>query len=191
MITEPKIKVVLFDFFGVLSTPAYKQAIDHYFPDAERREWMRKLDPLDLGELSEEDLIREIAQAAGVGEQEVRNFAFEAPALNAPLIEFIAKYLKPVMRVGIFTNIQRPILERIMGKTLDLFDIQLVSSDLKLLKPSKEIFEVAIKRCGVSSNEILFIDDLELNVAAAHESGMQSFKYEDLSSCVAGIRSRI
>jgi len=51
-------KTILFDFFGVLSTPIYKIIIEKYIPESERAEWMNKLDALDIGDLPEPELVR-------------------------------------------------------------------------------------------------------------------------------------
>lgn len=54
------------------------------------------------------------------------------------------------------------------------FRDQFISSDMKLQKPSREIYEESVRRTGLPAGEILFIDDNETNVAAAREAGMQA-----------------
>lgn len=75
-----------------------------------------------------------------------------------------------------------------MGKCLDTlrengidpdttFKDQFISCEMKLLKPSQEIYREAIRRVGLPAGEILFIDDSETNVQAAREAGMQARLY--------------
>ena len=54
------------------------------------------------------------------------------------------------------------------------FRDQFISSEMKLLKPSREIYEESVRRTGLPAGEVLFIDDNETNVLAAREAGMQA-----------------
>ena len=54
------------------------------------------------------------------------------------------------------------------------FRDQFISSEMKLLKPSREIYEESVRRTGLPAREVLFIDDNETNVLAAREAGMQA-----------------
>ena len=62
-----------------------------------------------------------------------------------------------------------------------------VSCDLKLSKPSPEIFQEVIRRSGHESAEILYVDDSPRNVEAGRNSGMAAALYvcgTDLKSTV-------
>ena len=48
---------------------------------------------------------------------------------------------------------------------------------MKLLKPSREIYQEAVARIGLPAGEILFIDDNQTNVQAAREAGLQARLY--------------
>jgi len=55
---------------------------------------------------------------------------------------------------------------------------QFISWEMKMLKPSKEIYLEAVRRVGFPAEEILFIDDNQANVDAAASVGMQARYYE-------------
>ena len=58
------------------------------------------------------------------------------------------------------------------GKPLEAyFDKLYVSCEMKLLKPSPEIFRAMLADSGIRAEESLFIDDSERNVAAARALG--------------------
>jgi putative hydrolase of the HAD superfamily len=57
------------------------------------------------------------------------------------------------------------------------FREQFISCEMKLLKPSAQIYLEAVKRVGLPAGEILFIDDNEANVQAARAVGMQARVY--------------
>lgn len=54
------------------------------------------------------------------------------------------------------------------------FQGQFISSEMRLLKPSREIYEATVEGIGLPAGEILFIDDNETNVTAAREAGLQA-----------------
>lgn len=59
----------------------------------------------------------------------------------------------------------------------ETFKGQFISSEMRLLKPSREIYEATIEGIGLPAGEILFIDDNEANVMAAREAGLQARLY--------------
>ena len=59
----------------------------------------------------------------------------------------------------------------------ETFKGQFISSEIRLLKPSREIYEATIEGIGLPAGEILFIDDNEANVMAAREAGLQARLY--------------
>lgn len=54
----------------------------------------------------------------------------------------------------------------------DRFADVLVSGEVKLVKPDPEIFQLALRRFGLSAGEALFVDDQPRNVAAAIAAGL-------------------
>ena len=59
----------------------------------------------------------------------------------------------------------------------EMFKGQFISSEMRLLKPSREIYEATVAGIGLPPGEILFIDDNEANVLAAREAGLQARLY--------------
>ncbi|MES2023798.1 MAG: HAD-IA family hydrolase [Patescibacteria group bacterium] len=182
-----KIKTILFDFFGVLSTPVYKTVIEKFIPASEQIEWIKKLDVLDAGDLSENELVKLISEKSGIFENEIWKAVNNAPKVNYELFDFIENNLKDKYKIGLLTNIPRSLLERLISEKLGMFDPILISSDLKLIKPSKEIFETAIQRCGCLPEEILFIDDGEKNIEIAKSLGLNGIVYKTLDYLIKEI----
>lgn len=57
------------------------------------------------------------------------------------------------------------------GHTVDdYFDRIFLSQRLHLSKPNPQIFEEVVRQTGISSNDTLFIDDLQVNCEAAQKS---------------------
>ena len=60
-----------------------------------------------------------------------------------------------------------------------LLDGKVVSGDVKLLKPSPEIFHCVLDRFGLKAEECLFIDDNAANVAGALAVGIPALQFID------------
>jgi len=58
------------------------------------------------------------------------------------------------------------------------FDVVILSNEVGLEKPQKEIFELTSERMRIPLSELLFIDDIMRWVDAAKESGMQAVQFE-------------
>lgn len=66
---------------------------------------------------------------------------------------------------------------RINITALELFDGEIISADLQLLKPEKAIYQALFDRFELKPDECFFIDDMPPNIAAAKELGMSGFCY--------------
>jgi len=65
-----------------------------------------------------------------------------------------------------------PIFDFISGTAL--------SHEIGFLKPQHDFYFKALKKLNIKAEESIFIDDMEVNVKAAAESGITSFKFENL-----------
>jgi 2-haloacid dehalogenase len=54
---------------------------------------------------------------------------------------------------------------------LGWFDFTVISGEIGLAKPSREVFEFLLEKTGRRAGEVTFIDDSQVNVAAAREFG--------------------
>jgi len=53
----------------------------------------------------------------------------------------------------------------------------ILSHELKLRKPQREIYEAALKMSGTAPEETVFIDDLEENCEGARKTGLHAIRY--------------
>ena len=60
---------------------------------------------------------------------------------------------------------------------LDFFNGVFVSSNYLMLKPDVEIYKRFLKEYDLKPEECLFVDDMEVNVEAAKEAGMNAFRF--------------
>lgn len=60
----------------------------------------------------------------------------------------------------------------------DHFDRLYFSSDLRIAKPEPEFFERIVTDLELPAGDLLFVDDLEMNVAAAQEVGLHAVRHD-------------
>ena len=91
----------------------------------------------------------------------------------------LVRALRPAYRIGILSNADRSLRERLRdGLGIhDLFDAMVGSAEVGMAKPEPAIYRLAAERLGVPAEACVFIDDYELNVAAAAEVGMRGICY--------------
>ena len=53
----------------------------------------------------------------------------------------------------------------------------ILSHELKLRKPQREIYEAALRMSRTAPEETIFIDDLEENCAGARKAGLHAIRY--------------
>ena len=71
-----------------------------------------------------------------------------------------------------------------------LMDGIIISSDWKVVKPERRIYEILLNNFHLNSEECFFIDDVAANIEAARQIGMMGFVYQgDVSALRAKMRS--
>ncbi|XP_064405260.1 bifunctional epoxide hydrolase 2-like isoform X2 [Halichondria panicea] len=66
----------------------------------------------------------------------------------------------------------------------EMFDCILESSKLGMRKPDPDIYRLACVRLGVSPHEVVFLDDLGVNLKSARKLGISTIKVSDPSTAV-------
>ncbi|HEY2427725.1 MAG TPA: HAD-IA family hydrolase [Acidimicrobiales bacterium] len=82
---------------------------------------------------------------------------------------------------------RRPELEQIMG----LFHVVIESSKVGLRKPDPRIYELACRRLGVDPEEVVFLDDLGINLKPARAMGMLTIKVLDPAAALCELEAAV
>jgi len=69
-----------------------------------------------------------------------------------------------------------------------LFDTVVLSAEVGMRKPEPEIFRHAAAALGMPARECVFIDDVDVNVAAARACGMIAVHHQDPASTAAALQ---
>jgi epoxide hydrolase-like predicted phosphatase len=70
----------------------------------------------------------------------------------------------------------------------DLFDVIVLSGDLGVRKPDREIYTVAVQRLGVTPERCVFVDDLGGNLKPAKALGMTTIRHVETSDTIAQLK---
>lgn len=184
------IRAVIFDCFGVLYVPVGEDYFRSHIPNFE----MHKAELADLGRqadyglISQQDLADQVAGLVGLPAAEVRANIMGQLIRNQALLAF-SQSLRPKYKVGLLSNISRATMDNYfsLSERQQFFDSVVLSSDVGMVKPHPEIFELAAQRLGVDASECIFVDDNAANCAGAQSVGMQVVVYQSAKQAMGDI----
>lgn len=162
-------KVILFDFFGVISSEVSPIFFKRYFNEEEakivKEEIMSKG---DKGELSEEEIYDLIAKRVNETPLKVKENFKELIHINYELVNYI-KELKKEYRIYLLSNAVSSFLRRILKENnlYELFNEVYISGEIKLIKPYKEYFNYVIEKEDLDPSMCIMIDDNKKNIEGA------------------------
>ena len=162
-------KVILFDFFGVISSEVSPIFFKRYFNEEEakliKEEIMSKG---DKGELNEEEIYDLIAKRVNETPLKVKEDFKELIHINYELVNYI-KELKKKYRIYLLSNAVSSFLRRILKENnlYELFNEVYISGEIKLIKPYKEYFNYVIEKENLDPSMCIMIDDNKKNIEGA------------------------
>lgn len=169
------IKAIIFDFFDVLRTDAYKawlqtNKIPHegdYF-EASRQ--------MDLGNITAKEFLKRLSQLGG---REITHDEMESSAQVDKAAVEIVKSLKANYRIALLSNAPSAFIRELLEvhKLEQHFHQIVISSEVGMVKPSAKIFEYTLAKLGVMADEAIFIDDNPGHVAAASKMGITGIQF--------------
>jgi putative hydrolase of the HAD superfamily len=109
------------------------------------------------------------------------------------MLAFLEEVRGRVGRLVLLSNINegcvRYVREGDGREWASLFDELVLSCEHRLLKPQREIYELALDRAGARASETLFVDDNQPNVEGALAAGLSSFRFVDEADFFARMSS--
>lgn len=136
----------------------------------------------DLGEIAEAELERRAFERIPVRLHEAAHrLIYEWDQMSRP-IEGMADLVKDCKAAGLGiyllsnASVRQPeYWPSIPGS--EYFDGTCVSAFYKLLKPSREIFCLALEKFSLKAEECLFVDDTKINAESAENAGLMGFYF--------------
>lgn len=157
------------------------------------KEWLQ----LDNGDITIPEAIESIADRSSLTKEEIAGIFNLRTDIMFPLdqnVKLLPVLKKRGYRLYFLSNFPIDIFQNIRSDNdfFNYFDGGLISAEVRYSKPDKRIYEILLEKYALISNECLFIDDLEVNVRAAEETGMQglvTYGSENISDSINDILS--
>lgn len=83
-------------------------------------------------------------------------------------------------KTAIISNTEMPVVKIIDKQICNYMDVTVLSCLEGISKPGKEIYDLTLKRLGVSADQALFIDDKLPNVDGAKRAGLRTIFFESM-----------
>jgi putative hydrolase of the HAD superfamily len=149
---------------------------------------------LDRGTLDREDAIRRAAQRIGLAQAEIRRLLLAVPPSLVPIPETIGLlyrlkaqgyplYCLSNMHVASIEHLERE------HEFFEVFTGKVISCRLKLCKPEPAIYHQALKLNGLEAKDTVFIDDVDVNIAAAAAVGLHTIQFKSAAQCEHELRA--
>jgi len=144
----------------------------------------RKLIPyFQEGKISEEEFWKGVRRRTGAKGQMPASLwleAFEHSYVEKKDVFAVAHALHGRgCRTGILSNTEKPARSIMEREIYRMFDPVVLSCEVGSSKPQGRIFEALIETLGLNPQEILLIDDIAANIAAAKDLGLQGLLFSD------------
>ena len=200
------IRALVCDFGGVLTSPiaegfrAYQkesgitpEQLGRAMARAAEQHGEPPLYALERGQISEREFGRRLQEQLepGFDLERLHDLYFKLLKPNRPMIDFVVRLKGDGLRTALCTNNVREWepLWRAKLPIDDVFEVVVDSAFVGTRKPEPAIYALTLQRLGLPAEACAFVDDLEVNVAAAQEAGMQGIVFRDTASAVAELES--
>jgi putative hydrolase of the HAD superfamily len=206
------ITTIVCDLGGVLTTPLYDAFLAYEaHSGVELAEFWNALGALtesgganpmgelECGRMTETQFVDALADqiAKQVGHDvDIADFGdvwFSHLHPNPPMLELMGELRARGLRMGLLTNNVQE-WERHWRLPMEIdetFELVVDSSFVGMRKPDPEIYALTQERLGVAAEEILFIDDMDVNIAAAQAAGWNVVHFQDNAQALAEIRAAV
>ena len=194
---------ILFDLFGVIMN-GWGDEDRHMIARAARAEetvgfdaFMRAYDkprpPFDAGLIDFEEFLAIVGEDLGVEFPDIDvmlDAEYESvQAQNDEMVAYVEELAAAGVDINLLSNLPRHAGE---GLTRDkpfmsLFKTRTMSYETGHAKPEPEIYEIALAKMGAAPEDVLFLDDNPVNVAAARELGINAVVFTGIDDARAAI----
>ena len=203
--------VLICDFGGVLTSPiqegflAYQEEsgvsleeLGSALGRAAEEHGEHPLFALERGEISEAEFAARIHAHLedGFDAVRLRTLYFDRLQPNRAMIEFVSELRGRGTRAALLTNNVREWEPHWRAKLPDvdeIFEVVVDSAFVGMRKPEPEIYELTLERLdgGLSADDCLFVDDVEVNCETARALGMHAVHFVDNEQAIPQIEAAI
>jgi len=120
--------------------------------------------------------------------QDNDTYPYEYEQLNAELARFVGD-LRPHYKTATICNGgSREAVNR-KFRLGELVDLMIFDGEEGVAKPDARIYQLALTRLGVQSDEVVFVDDKGSNVEAAQRLGMHTVHFKNTAQAITEVQA--
>ena len=118
--------------------------------------------------------------------------SFAWATMNPGMMRWLSTLQQEGYRRVLISNMAAETYDMIIKNSLWLPRMErvILSGWLRVNKPDREIFLEAARQMEVDPGQMLFIDDLDHNVAGAQAAGLQSLQFSDAATLAAALKEQ-
>jgi epoxide hydrolase-like predicted phosphatase len=195
------IRAVVFDIGGVLEIPTDSDLDGRWEQrlGLERGEFFERLRQsglgrdANLGRVSDAEFAQALGRLYGLDQAMTEELLADlwdwyVGELNTEMADYFQR-LRPQYRTAIVSNAAaggRREEDRRYGFAT-MADVLVYSYEVRIEKPDRRIYEITCERLGVRPSEVVFLDDLEVNVDAARRVGMRAVLFRNTTQAISEV----
>ena len=197
------IKAIVFDYGKVISFPPKESVMETLAGMAGlETSVFNALMPkyrceYDRGVVSATEFYRAMLAAGGVSvdddclERMTQIDAESWSHVNPETVALMEEVKREGYILGILSNMPHDFLAfaRASFPVFNMPDFSVFSCETGYIKPEKEIYNILLERLSCKAEEVIFFDDIQINVDKAVEVGIKAFLWQDTSQARIIIRS--
>jgi FMN phosphatase YigB (HAD superfamily) len=184
------IKNIIFDIGNVLVAYRPEEYLDRFGFDENVRKAVlhgifhnKNWEELDRGTIDEAEAIRRFCEEAPEVEAEIRKVMENWKELLIPLpetIEILRELKEKEYKVFALSNYHKAAFAKILAENdfFSLLDGRVISYEIHLVKPEKEIYEYILNKYQLKPEESLFVDDMQRNLDGASLCGIHTHLFD-------------
>lgn len=200
------IKATVFDFGGVMTTCATPTRVREIV-EANGLPWQAVLDGFgrhrrdyDIGDITVHEFYARSWRDAGVTVDAAVQAEIERADTasflypNARTYDWMKSLKARGYRVGILTNMPHELAPHFKERFADfiaLAETTVISSEVHLVKPMREIYDRVREGLGVAADEICFFDDSPVNCRGAEDAGWRAIRFQDVGQAAAAFEEMV
>jgi putative hydrolase of the HAD superfamily len=196
------VRAVILDYGEVLCfqpTPEALERMAKVFqiePELFLERYIPTRGPYDQGLLSAEEYWANFARDAGVEIDAARIETLRTwdtgmwSRINVEMIDWLEQLRAAGLTTALLSNMQFDMAAHARENFpwFAHFDHQILSCEIKLIKPDAAIFRHTVERLGLRPHETLFVDDREANIEAAQKVGLNAMRFESVGQLREDLR---
>ncbi len=197
------IRAIAFDIGGVLEITPDTGMIEkwerslHLKPRELNKRMGTLWDDGAVGKCTLEDVARGLRDNLGMDQAQRDEFFHDLwleylGQPNTELIDYL-RHLRPRYQTALLSNSFVGAREKEQERYQfgDLVDLIVYSHEVGLAKPDRRIFTLTCERLSVQPAEMIFLDDCEPHIAAAHALGIHAILFQNTVQAISDIESML